>query len=494
MRLAIIDLGTNSVRFDVHQFDQWGVRQLYREKLMVRLGEGVFLTKTLDRKAVRRTLQAFQSFRRIADEFGVERTVAFGTSALREACDAQAFLSLVAKRTGIKIKVISGSEEAKLIAQGILSSKATQTQKTSSELGSKRIALLDIGGGSTEISICSKNKVVFGKSFQLGTARLQQLYLGKSPPSLVHVQKLRKHIREVILPHVIKNKWPRVHFVIGSSGTVKTASKIISKIFHSKYITPSTLKKLVKRMEQMSTKQICALPGMEKKRADMMLSGVILLEECMRCLGAKKMVFTDYSLRDGLLEREIQKFRTKKRTPSKFNATKLFQKAQQYHSEKRLTIRSLRLAISFVEGLQSLHKLNESSKRVLLTAFFFRNAGESISTLRREKHSAYIFENSEIQMLSSTEIELVSKLILNLEKKPTASSANFRKLSALFKILDALDDEPGFTPTIKKIRIGKKNVRLFFAGSELGDLKCLKVGRKKDLFELVFKRELTLVF
>src|SRR5690349_20184162 len=147
MRIAIIDLGTNSVRFDIHQLGpkKGSVRQLHREKIMVRLGQGVFLNGKLDRSAIQRTLHAFTRFKKSAAQFKAAKTIAFGTSALRESSDGEKFLKLVHERTGIQIRVISGSEEAQLIALGILSNEKTPKGK---------YALVDIGGGSTEISIC----------------------------------------------------------------------------------------------------------------------------------------------------------------------------------------------------------------------------------------------------------------------------------------------------------------------------------------------------
>src|SRR5437868_3134941 len=108
MRVAIIDLGTNSVRFDVHSLaDSGNAKLLHREKLMIRLGQGVFLKGKMDPDAIERTVEAMEHFRQIATGLRVRKVVAFGTSALREANDASALVESVKKRTGIEIKVIS---------------------------------------------------------------------------------------------------------------------------------------------------------------------------------------------------------------------------------------------------------------------------------------------------------------------------------------------------------------------------------------------------
>ncbi|RYZ70072.1 MAG: hypothetical protein EOP09_06640, partial [Proteobacteria bacterium] len=162
MRVAIIDLGTNSVRFDVHQFGPKNLKQLlHREKMMVRLGQGVFATGKLNREAIRRTVLAFQSFQKTSGEMRVDRMVAFGTAALREAGDGQIFVETIKEKTGIEIQVISGAEEARLIALGVLKNE---------KRAKGRHGLIDIGGGSTEITICLDKTPVVGASFSLGTA------------------------------------------------------------------------------------------------------------------------------------------------------------------------------------------------------------------------------------------------------------------------------------------------------------------------------------
>src|SRR3954469_10895994 len=190
MRLGVIDLGTNSVRFDVHQIGADGeLQRLHRKKLMVRLGQGAFVSRKLDREAVGRTLDAFARFKRVATHLKTEKIIAFGTAALREVSDREQLIELIKRSTGIHLRVITGAEEAQLIALGILSNE---------KLTPSRVALVDIGGGSTEISICRGRKGLHSHSFPLGAARLQQLYLKRSPPNASSVVEMREHIRATL--------------------------------------------------------------------------------------------------------------------------------------------------------------------------------------------------------------------------------------------------------------------------------------------------------
>ncbi|HNA61125.1 MAG TPA: hypothetical protein PLT11_08710, partial [Elusimicrobiota bacterium] len=126
MRIALIDLGTNAVRFDVHDIGPDGLaRRLHRERLAVRLGEGVFQRGRIGAAALRRTVAAFQSFHKTCRDLGVEKITAFGTSALRDASNSEIVLHTLRRRSGIDVRVISGQEEARLIAQGVLAHRAT---------------------------------------------------------------------------------------------------------------------------------------------------------------------------------------------------------------------------------------------------------------------------------------------------------------------------------------------------------------------------------
>ena len=305
MRLGIIDLGTNSVRFDVQELGPGRrIHRLHREKRMIRLGQGVFLHGRLDRNAMRRTLGAFLRFRQAAEALGAKRIVAFATSALREATDNERLLGLIRRRAGIELRIISGEEEARLIARGILAHERVRRG---------RFALVDIGGGSTEISVCRGRSALRSASFDLGTSRLQQLFLRRSPPSRRIVRDLRTHIRTTLRRTIAAEGWPGASHVLGSSGTVRALAKILRKRGGGRTIERRTLSRLVSEMARMNPKDLARLPGIEPHRVDMILAGGILLEECMRALGAGTVAPTPYALRDGILEEERRRARSRVR-------------------------------------------------------------------------------------------------------------------------------------------------------------------------------------
>jgi len=499
-RIGIIDLGTNSVRFDVQKIGPGSqIRCLHREKQMVRLGEGVFVRGTLDPKAVTRAVNAFARFKAIAHDLHVERIVAFGTSTLREVRDSQRFLSLIRKKTGIDLRIISGEEEAKLIASAILSLESTAKGK---------YALVDIGGGSTEISVCRDNMIEHCVSFPLGAARLQQVFLKTIPPvkrnSSNHnpIEELRAYIQHTILAELIAEDWPKVKRIIGSSGSIRAISKIMKETVGTKVIHRDELRKLVETIAYMSKEELVAVPGMEPKRIDIILAGAILLEECMNVLEAKEVHPTSFSLRDGILLEEINLLKDIK-IKSELDLFPLFVRASRLGcSESNLKKSVLNAEILF-ERTKSLHHLDLAWKQYFIIATIFRDSGWAVSPVEHEKHTYYILKNTELPLSQEWEIELVAQLCLCLEgHRANFSKACFNRLKkkelqrafnvllSLMQVGEALGPAHQEKIVIHEASVRKNSICLKVASGDFVELAKLRLDQRKDLFHEVFDKEL----
>lgn len=515
MRVAIIDLGTNSVRFDVHQIGAKNlVRLLHREKLMVRLGQGVFSEGRLNADAIRRTLHAFISFRRTANEFRVDRICAFGTSALREASDGPRLLAQIREKSGIEIRVISGVEEAKLIALGVLRNEKTPKG---------RFGLIDIGGGSTEISICRGKKLTHTNSFSLGTARLQQVFLRSSPPKgpagsdEKPIPQLRSYVRASLLTKMLADRWPKVDRLIGSSGTVRAIAKLIKKGKATKTIDRADLKKLVKEMSTMTTTELLGMPGMEARRVDMILAGAILLEECMNVTGAKKVFATEFSLRDGILEEELDANKKEARSGLSMHLADVRARVEKVHSEMVHNDAVAALGNQLFDRLKSLHRLDADWKAYLTAGAYLHDIGEVISPTGHEEHSYYFAKNADFTPLDRWESEFIARLCLyhrvgkpevdglfgKNSGKQTAKNGKALKakerervyafyiLLAILRVADALDRNHKGQVSIAGMKIGRDQIDLKIRAKRgSGELEILRVEQKRALFEQVFRRRL----
>lgn len=456
MRLAIIDLGTNSVRFDLHDLENAQV--LLRQKLMVRLGKSVFKTGRLDPQASRDALEALTAFAATARAYQVDRTVAFATSALREAraSDVRRFLRDVKRASGIRIRVISGAEEARLIARGIMSQE---------RIPKGLVGLIDIGGGSTEVSLCKGRKVLHSKSFRLGTARLQQLYLSGQRGG---EKTLRDHVRQLVASTVKREGWPEADHWMGSSGTIRNLGKILSTRGRET-IRRDRLKALNRKMAKMSTEQLLRLPGLEAKRADMILSGSLLLEETMRALGADVLEPTPYALRHGILDQELQAIL---RAGSKPQATgdlaSLRAAVVRSGQDPTHVERVSHYALKLFKTLRSLHGLADEDLDVLLAAALLHDMGRAVSPRDHGAHAAYWVTHADLPGLGGRKRrELVAQLCRwHTEGLPARGEleGKFRSLLSLLRLADALDRLPAEARAhglrLKRVSLRGKRVTL----------------------------------
>ncbi len=311
MRIGVIDLGTNSIRFAIYEFGSLkGPKAcIFKQKIMLRPGRGVFTSGMLQAQVMSRIKIAMGEFHRQASERHCDLLEAFATSALREAKNSKTLIASVYKLTKIRIKVISGEREAELIARGILYNEPSLIGE---------FALIDIGGGSTEINLCRGKKVIASMSLKLGSVRLQQLF-----PSGKKISHMRRYIRRHLHRH--EKTLTKIHVTraIGSSGSIRALARVIAKSVPRLYVplrlrsetkshfTRSALSHFTELLTPLSPLEIGRIPGLEPRRADLILPAAVLLEELILFLGIDQVQTTEYSLRDGLVLEVIENFKSK---------------------------------------------------------------------------------------------------------------------------------------------------------------------------------------
>ncbi|MES2200998.1 MAG: hypothetical protein V4498_01975 [candidate division FCPU426 bacterium] len=297
LRLAVIDLGTNAIRFDAYILDPKGAaHRLHREKRMIRLGDGLFNRGRLEAAPLARLNTALGDFSRMIKAWDLKNVAAFATSALRDAPGAAKLVRSLNERFGIGLKVISGAHEARLTAEGILANE---------KLPRGLFALLDIGGGSVELSYCRGKKVLKSLSLDLGCLRLRERFLSGQPPLPGELTDLRQHLRQSL------KKLPPAPLILGSSGTVRALSKI-ARTHHHPMDLPF-LYRLNTQMALLHRPGLLALPGMETKRVDIILAGSVILEEFVIQLKAKTVQPTEFSLRDGLFLEALERLKSRRK-------------------------------------------------------------------------------------------------------------------------------------------------------------------------------------
>ena len=306
--LGVIDVGSNAIRLQVARvFQDGSFAVVDDEREPVRLGEEVFRTGVLSAEAIHRALEVLSRYALAARRHGALKVRAVATCAVREATNGEPFAQEVERVTGLRLETISGVQEAQLIAKGVLSSLEV--------VRDERMALADIGGGSTEISLVEKGEVRFGVSVPLGSVRMTEMFCLSDPLLPGHERAMREHIRACLgqtLPAELFGSWPRV---MGSAGTIGAlANYVRRRPSVPRPVGPPRsafsvreLAKASSSLRKMTLARRRKAPGIEERRAEIVVAGAVILEEICTHLKARSVKVVRRGLRDGLMLEEIER-------------------------------------------------------------------------------------------------------------------------------------------------------------------------------------------
>ena len=300
-RWAAIDIGTNSALLLIVERHSHALRSVVDRATITRLGEGVDQTRKLGPAAIQRTLDCLREYANVLSAHGVDRLSVVATSALRDAQNAEVFLDRASGILGVVPRVISGTEEADLAFFGALSGLPLE--------GS--IVVADIGGGSTEVISGTtgqgQRNLRFGVSLDIGSVRLTERWLRDEPLGESALQSAASDARS-LLKGVTRPQLPFV--LVGIAGTVTTlacvsmgAQKYESERVHGSQLSLLEVERLCDELAHMSLDERRRVPGLEPRRADVIVGGALVLRELMSYLGAVDVTVSDRGVRWALVER-----------------------------------------------------------------------------------------------------------------------------------------------------------------------------------------------
>ncbi len=305
--LGVIDVGSNAIRLQVARvFADGSFSVIHDEREPVRLGEEVFRTGVLSQDAVQRALATLSRYARLARMQGALRTRAVATSAVREAANGGHFTREVAQATGLDLEIITGECEAQLIARGVLSCVDGRES---------RAALVDVGGGSTEVSLVERRRALYSSSMPVGSVRLTELFCHTDPLSADDERRLRQGIRDALRADPGLASAESCPVVLGSAGTIGALANFIRRrpsaprtsALPRTHFTVRELSRASAALRKMSLAQRQHAPGIEERRAEIIVAGSVILEEICAHLGARIVRAVRRGLRDGLMLEEIER-------------------------------------------------------------------------------------------------------------------------------------------------------------------------------------------
>ena len=306
MRLASIDIGTNTVLMLVADVQRDGSLEVVRDEHFIgRLGKGVDEHGIILKETFHRILAILSQLKSFADSIGIEHLSVCGTSALRDAENRQEFIDFIKEKLSLEIQILSRKEEAELTYLGAISEYLTHTD-------SENYAVLDIGGGSTEIVTGSGKKVTSSVSIDIGSVRLTERILKNNPPSDIAlenaVQLVRNHLKNI-------NPLSPTTKIIGVAGTLTTLAALDLRVpefdrnlINRHVLTIEAIDRIFQELRSLTLDQLRNYPQIHPSRADILLAGIIILREILRKVNLSKITVSDRGLRFGIVIKNAQTF------------------------------------------------------------------------------------------------------------------------------------------------------------------------------------------
>jgi exopolyphosphatase / guanosine-5'-triphosphate,3'-diphosphate pyrophosphatase len=306
MRIAIIDCGTNTFNLLIAQLKDQSFNIIYSHKTPVKLGEGGIEKKIITSQAFERGIEALVEFKKIYQEYECEKVLCYATSAIRNAVNGVDFANEVKTKLNIDITIVDGNREAELIYKGV---------KLGVALNDSKSLIMDIGGGSTEFIIANKNQIFWKQSFEVGAARLLEIFKPSNPIESLELFNIINHLKVELNPLYQAINEFEVAELIGSSGSFDTFAEVIS-IKKNQTIDFSKITEYTFDIEAFKSEydfilasnlnQRLKTPGIIPIRAEMIVVAAILINFILETIKINNMRLSTFSLKEGVLSELLQ--------------------------------------------------------------------------------------------------------------------------------------------------------------------------------------------
>lgn len=508
-RYAAIDIGSNSVRMEVADVAQAPgalspeTRILASERQVTRLGASVFRSGRISAEAMDflcTTLETMaQTWRRL-EPAGIR---AVATAAVRDASNQQEFLARASAAAGTPVEIISGQEEARLIHLGVQSRWPHPKQ---------RVLLIDIGGGSAELTLSENGHIQFAVSKQLGALRLTELFLRNDPPKPAELKRLESFIDERIASSVRRVGALHIDRVIATSATAAAVVCAINETPRSKRDLADRLRASTSQLRELYV-QLCSrdvegrrkIPGIGPRRAEIIIPGTAVLLRILQSLSLPSLYYSAAGVRDGIIADLSQ--RSSGRAMAQLNTDQremVEAMATRYGVSMKHVRKVARMAGDLFAGLEPLHKLSPGYGRLLEAAAFLHDIGHFVSDTRHHKHSYYLVSNSDMPGFTEREREIIANLCRYHRKAPPAAEhSNWQTLdlegrravqllAPLLRIADNLDRSRGQRVSSLECALRNGEVILKLHSENDIDLEAWAAELASDFFRQAYNRSLVL--
>lgn len=497
---AAVDIGANSVRLKIARLSGKRLRVVHEDREVTRLGASVFRTGQLAPAAMAHTIEVLQRFHKTAQRYAPEAVRVVATSALRDAHNRAAFTEWVRSATGWRVEIISGLEEGRLIHLGLLAN---------TRLGGRDLLLVDLGGGSCELTRSRGGHIRQMVSLPLGAVRLTGEFLRHDPPKKKEVRRLEEYIAQQLGRVAPKLAGGRGRTMIATSGTaaalagaarVKTGKKVVSD-----EVSRRATLRLAKSLAEMSRAERAEVAGIGPRRSEIIVAGAAVFAHLLTVAGLRGFRYSPLGLRDGLLAQmaaDYDRHTPLRRRIEADRADALLGVARHYDVDLSFAVRVRDLALQLFSGLKAVHRLDADFAGWLSAAAMLHEVGAFINRSGRRRHTHYIVAHSDIFGYSVEERQVVAAITRYLGKsRPADGDAIMKKFPAerreqitravaLLRLARALDQ--GRRGAVRGIHAAVRGDRVLLTLEVRGsaDLELWAAGKERRWFRDVFGREL----
>lgn len=448
IRVSAIDIGSNSIRQTIADVSPTGaIRVVDEMKAAPRLGAGLDKRGNLGEIAVQAALVALTRMATLANQLGAKRSEVVATSAVRDADNGEQFLQLVRGETGLKVRVLNGEEEARLAFRSALAHF---------DLGAGRAVVMDIGGGSLELTLSADGLVERVISLPFGAIRMTEQYLNDGQKKKA-LRKLRKHVREELREHLSARHWHAAR-IICSGGTFTSLAAIhlarsgmeSAKTVHGTVIPRVDLEHIVDLLHNMSPEERQSIPGLNPARSDIIVAGLAVAAEVAARLEARELVISSYGIREGLLLETAQVIPFPA-DPGEARDRSVRELAERSHYEEPHSRHVQKLALQLFDSLGQRIGCAPEDRGLLADAALLHDIGYHISYEKHNKHSYHLIEHAELLGMTPAEQLIVANVArYHRGAEPRKKHGNYggldramrqtiKRLAALLRIADGFD-------------------------------------------------------
>ncbi len=500
---AAIDIGSNSCRLKIARVVQHSLRVVHEDREVTRLGSSVFETGLVSPEAMAATLAALKRFYRAVQMHGADRVRAVATSAMRDARNGRAFLAWVKDETGWEVEIISGLEEGRLIHRGVMNNEPGTAG---------RCLLIDVGGGSCEISLSEHKRIKETISLPLGAVRLTEEFQKSDPPTKEELARMKQFILRELRRATRRINAERVSVVIATSGTaaaLSEASKAIHKVRSNKreYITPARdVKRLVDKLKKMKNDARSGVAGIGPRRSEIIVAGAHVYALLIEHFSLPGFRYSDMGLRDGILAQMLAEQDSRTSAHQQYESDRweaVLEICRRYGVDPRQAEPVRQHAAQLFRDLTAVHELPPDYLIWLESAAMLRDIGKFMNYQGHHRHAQYIIANSEIFGFTPVQRVVTSAIARYIGKSrpepegrtmrqvPPEDHEHVRRAVVLLRLAVALNQDRASDVLRARARVYPKRVLLELSPGRTGaELELWSLRKEAAYFREVFRREL----